>query len=168
LLALNLIFTPVHVNTNMTARRGLTPRADAPYGDAANAMEEPVPTTVLTDRGDFEVAAEAGLRLTPADAERITGWALKPEGMCRDALCVPWPTAGGTVDVAAFWRHIGGEVAADDAGTTWVLGEGADQRRDALASLEAPDFALPDLAGVTHRLSDLRGQKIFLTTWASW
>ena len=32
----------------------------------------------------------------------------------------------------------------------------------------APDFALPDLSGRVHRLSDYRGQKVFLTTWASW
>ena len=38
----------------------------------------------------------------------------------------------------------------------------------ALTGLEAPDFALPDISGVEHRLSDLRGQKVFLTTWASW
>ena len=49
-----------------------------------------------------------------------------------------------------------------------VLGTGAADRQAALAGAEAPDFMLPDLAGVPHRLSDLRGQKVFLTTWASW
>ena len=38
----------------------------------------------------------------------------------------------------------------------------------ALDGLDAPDFALPDLDGAVHRLSDLRGKKVFLTTWASW
>ena len=32
----------------------------------------------------------------------------------------------------------------------------------------APDFALPDLDGRVHRLSDFRGRKVFLATWASW
>jgi peroxiredoxin len=49
-----------------------------------------------------------------------------------------------------------------------VLGIGAEARNAALGGVEAPDFALPDLAGRTHRLSDYRGQKVFLTTWASW
>ena len=31
---------------------------------------------VLTDRGEFEVAATSGLRVSPADAEAITGWTL--------------------------------------------------------------------------------------------
>jgi hypothetical protein len=40
--------------------------------------------------------------------------------------------------------------------------------RDALRSLEAPDFSLPDVAGRMHALSDHRGKKVLLVTWASW
>ncbi len=126
---------------------------------------------VLTDRGEFSFAAEAGLRLAPADAEAATGWTLKPEGMCRDAVCVPLakdPIDDGRVDLAVFWRLLGNPVVSDAADETWVLGAGAQEREDQLAGLEAPDFVLPDLAGVAHRLSDLRGKKVFLTTWASW
>jgi peroxiredoxin len=49
-----------------------------------------------------------------------------------------------------------------------VLGAGATQRAEALASGEAPDFELPDLTGRMHRLSDYRGRRVFLVTWASW
>ena len=42
---------------------------------------------------------------------------------------------------------------------TWVLGTGAAARNDTLAGLDAPDFALPDLAGMPRRLSDLRGKQ---------
>jgi hypothetical protein len=59
-------------------------------------------------------------------------------------------------------------VLADDAGEACVLGTGADARNQALAGLAAPDIELPDLAGVPHRLSALRGRKVFLATWASW
>ena len=126
---------------------------------------------LLTERGEFEVAAEGGLCLVPADVEHATGWTLKPEGMCRDDICVPVEegmSRGGRVDMAAFWRKLGNPVLSDAAGETWVLGAGADDRNAALAGLEAPDFALPDLHGKQHRLSDLRGRKVFLTTWASW
>jgi hypothetical protein len=32
----------------------------------------------------------------------------------------------------------------------------------------APDFALPDRQGKMVRLSDFRGKKVLLVTWASW
>jgi peroxiredoxin Q/BCP len=33
--------------------------------------------------------------------------------------------------------------------------------------VEAPDFTLPDLDGNLHSLSDYRGRKVVLLTWAS-
>ncbi len=127
--------------------------------------------TVLTENGEFTVAARDGLWLNAVDAERVTGWSWQPEGMCRDALCVPLPATAarrGAVDVAAFWRLLDQPVLSDDRGETWVLGAGAAQRASALAGLAAPDFTLPDLAGAPHALSALRGKKVFLATWASW
>ena len=56
-----------------------------------------------------------------ADAERVTGWTLKPEGLCRDDLCVPLPAQavqGREVDVEAFWKILGGPVIASDGGVT--------------------------------------------------
>jgi len=32
----------------------------------------------------------------------------------------------------------------------------------------APDFALPDRDGKMVRLSDFRGKKVLIVTWASW
>jgi hypothetical protein len=124
--------------------------------------------TVLSDRGEQTVAATDGLWLSAEDAESATGWTLKPEGMCRDDLCVPMPVRDGRIDVAAFWTRLGQPVVHDAARETWVLGAGAEQRNQALAGLIAPDFTLPDLAGVPHTLSALRGKKVFLCTWASW
>jgi len=134
-------------------------------------IREATMAVVLTDNGEFKVAATDGLCVSPADAEAVTGWTLKPEGMCRDALCVPLgddARRNGKVDIAAFWRTLGHPVLSDAGGDVWVLGTAADSRTASLAGLEAPDFALPDLSGVQHRLSDLRGRKVFLTTWASW
>ena len=128
-------------------------------------------TTVLSETGEHAVAASDGLWLTAADAERATGWTLKPEGMCRDDLCVPLPASArrdGEVDVASFWDRLGNPVLHDEARETWVLGTGADARNQALAGLAAPDFTLSDLEGTAHTLSALRGKKVFLTTWASW
>ena len=128
-------------------------------------------TTVLTETGEVTVPAAEGLWLTAADARRATGWELKPEGMCEGAVCVPLPaglTREDRVDVAGFWRHLGRPVVQDATSETYVLGAGADERNAALTGTTAPDFTLPDLAGTPHRLAELRGKKVFLSTWASW
>src|SRR3954464_7821003 len=112
--------------------------------------------TLLTELGDFSAPAADGLWVAAADAERATGWDLKPEGMCRDDICVPLaPTAvhGDRVDLASFWAGQGGVVLSDAARDVWVLGAGADDRNRTLAGLEAPDFELPDLGGKPQRLS---------------
>jgi hypothetical protein len=135
--------------------------------------------TVLTDAGTVEAPrAEVtghALWLPAADALALTGWALQPEGFCKGSACVPLPAGrerevvrGDRVDVAALWRHLGKPVVRSDRGDAWVLGEGAHERAAALASLEAPDFTLPDAEGRLHTLSDHRGKKVLLVTWASW
>jgi hypothetical protein len=106
---------------------------------------------------------------------RATGFELKPEGFCRDEICIPVPRGRdaefvrpGAVNATAFWRYRGGPVLHDNAGDTWVLGEPAADRAARLASLEAPGFTLPDMHGKLHSLSDYRGQKVLLAAWASW
>ena len=128
-------------------------------------------TKILTPLAEFDVAARDGLWMSPADAEKVTGWTLKPEGMCRDDLCVPLPASALTpneVDLAAFWKKLGGPVIASDRRDVWALGAPADERNAALGGLQAPDFTLPDVDGMPRTLSQLRGKKVFLATWASW
>ena len=128
-------------------------------------------TTILTDDSEFQIDAADGLWLAAADVEHVTGWSHKLEGMCQGEICVPLPatmTRPGKVDVAAFWAHLGNPVLHDDARDTWVLGTGAEARNTTLIGLQAPDFMLPDLGGIQRRLSQLRGSKVFLVTWASW
>ena len=115
------------------------------------------------------------LWISPRDLEQATGWTLKPEGFCHGDVCVPVPAAnranyvdGERVNASAFWKRLGNPVAHDAAGEIWALGTNASDRMASLQSLEAPDFALPDLAGVTHSLGDQRGKKVLLVTWASW
>ena len=49
-----------------------------------------------------------------------------------------------------------------------MLGASAGDRASQLASMEAPDFTLPDLEGHLHSLRDQRGKKTLLIAWASW
>ena len=121
---------------------------------------------------DAMIAGEA-LWLERADVERATGWSWKPQGLCREDTCIPLPRGaslanGDKLDLAAFWRHAGWPIVHDAASQLWVLGEGAARRAGELLSLQAPDFELPDIDGNLHRLSDYRGRRVFLATWASW
>jgi hypothetical protein len=109
------------------------------------------------------------------ELESATGWSMKPQGLCRGDICVPVPVSqaaeyvgGDGLNAAAFWRRMGNPILHDAARKVWVLGTSANQRGTSLQSLEAPDFSLPDLEGVTHTLSVHRGKKVLLATWASW
>jgi peroxiredoxin len=135
--------------------------------------------TVLHDQRQTQwpdASAEGdALWLDGAAIEEATGWAWKPEGLCHGDICVPLPPASknellrdGRLNLAAMWRRGGQPVVHDAASRSWVFGTGAAQRGAALAALQAPDFALPDLSGRVHRLSQYRGRKVFLFTWASW
>ena len=70
-------------------------------------------------------------------------------------------------DLVAFARLVHQPVAHDEALVMWYFGLRSDQRQG-LSSLEAPDFTLPDMNGKIHSLSNFRGKKVLLLTWASW
>jgi hypothetical protein len=133
---------------------------------------------VIDDRELTIREAEASgdaLWLPAPTAESVTGFTLTSEGLCKGAVCVPLPPGRERalvdetrVNVAALWRHLGKPIAQSADGSVWVFGEGAEDRSAALRSLEAPDFTLPDPSGRPHRLSDYRGRKVLLVTWASW
>jgi len=136
-------------------------------------------TTILTDAGEFEVpqAEVSGdaLWLSAREAEEATGWVAKPEGLCKGEVCVPLPSGreqefvrGTRVNVAVLGRHLGQPVLRSNRGHVWVLARSARDRSQALRSLQAPDFTLPDASGRPHSLSEYRGKKVFLVTWASW
>ena len=110
------------------------------------------------------------LWLAAADMQAATGWKLETQGLCRGDACVrvdpAWCDAAGRIDLMAFARHMDQPVTRD--GEVVAFGESVNVRRDALFSLEAPDFTLPDLDGVMHTLSHYRGKKVFLHTWGSY
>jgi hypothetical protein len=145
------------------------------------AAKEVRATLVYDDTAtDLAVAREdAGqLWITTADLKRAARFEVKPQGVCRDELCFPLPkarqqefihkdTAASWFNMTAFAALVHQPVAHDAALATWYFGLRSDQRQQ-LSSLQAPDFTLPDLHGKLHRLSDFRGKKVLLVTWASW
>ena len=130
--------------------------------------------TLLHDGRSDEIAvADPARPSIPADAlEATLGWDLQPEGLCRGVVCVP-------VDQAALVREDGLDLrvladalqrplVTDEKHAVAALGASHHDRAEALASLQAPDFTLPDLDGNLHSLGEQRGKKVLLVAYASW
>jgi hypothetical protein len=120
-------------------------------------------------------ATRDGLWLSGADLKSVSGWEYKPQGFCKGEVCAPVPDArknefvnGGRYNLAALASLLGQPVVTDAEHHAWCFGEAAAERKRTLTSLDAPDFSLPDLDGKTHSLSDYRGKKVFVVSWASW
>lgn len=132
--------------------------------------------TVIDDGQVTELAARFtadGVRLRPADVARELGWELKPEGLCQGGLCVPvrnetdLANAEG-IDLEALARVLARPLALDLDERVAYLGASASERGAQLATLQAPEFTLPDLSGRPHSLSTYRGRKVLLVAYASW
>jgi AhpC/TSA family len=106
-----------------------------------------------------------------SDLPRINEFELKPEGACRADLCVPIPktmTDGEYFDLSGFARLTGQAQVADGPTRVWSYGEMPALRGAFLESRVAPDFSVPDRQGRHVKLSDFRGKKVLVVTWASW
>ena len=149
----------------------------APVAAAAQAV------TVLYDGRAVVVektlADPNDLWVVPADLPRVNGFELKPEGACLDELCVPVlqdrdsellviRSGQKWFNVTELARRLLQPFVADHDQRVWSLGGIPVTRTRFLSAAVAPDFALPDRQGTLVRLSDFRGKKVLLVTWASW
>ena len=139
--------------------------------------------TVIYDNRTTEVAPPAAalpaddLWVTLADLKRATGFVIKPQGVCRDELCFPIPKARRSAflskqrtttwfNLSEFARLLRQPIAHEKE--VWFFGPRPDEQNAFINSGAAPNFKLPDINGKPHSLSDFRGKKVLLLTWASW
>ena len=133
--------------------------------------------TELRARSPFTQSKD--LWVTLEELTRATGFVVKPQGVCRKELCFPLPKQRkadflgqrGKVtwfNLSEFARLVKQPVAQDEKLATWCFGPRANGQNGYLETLEAPNFTLPDKNGKLHSLSDFRGKKVLLITWASW
>jgi hypothetical protein len=134
------------------------------------------PFTVIDDGRPMRTTASVSqgrVRLPAAAVGAALGWELKPQGLCKREQCVPVSARADLVtdagvDLAAFAEVLSRPLAIDLEECVAYLGIAAVERSAQLASLQAPDFKLPDLTGRQHALSDYRGKKVLLVAYASW
>ena len=140
----------------------------------AAAQSGPRATVLYDGRaiGLSRVAADAdALWIQKTDLPAVNGFELKPQGACREEICIPIPRAmmrGAQFSLTAFAQRIGQRVVADPAARVWSFGEIPVVRGAFLESRIAPEFSVPDRKGRPVKLSQFRGKKALVVTWASW
>ncbi len=146
-------------------------------------MNTNTPVTILY--GDRVVTIQqanieaADLWITPDDLKRVNDFELKPSGACLDEICIPVNHSGDDAlirvsenttwfNLTGFARKIDQAFVVDTASRVWSFGEITAVRGSYFNDGIAPEFALPDRTGKQVSLSDFRGKKVLLLTWASW
>ncbi len=115
---------------------------------------------------------ESGATIELADLERVTGFVLKDVGLCSGPTCIPLMgrtvATGGVVDLVALAAVLGRTLVLDAATEMVAMSDDAQLRSQVLNDKVAPAVVLPDLDGTLHALSDSRGRKTLLVTFATW
>ncbi len=140
-------------------------------------------TTVLYNERVVEINSTlpdaTELWVTPEDLTRVNDFVLKPEGACLAELCIPvlqdrdsdmYVTRRdqGWFNLTGLADKLQQSYAVDYDDAVWSFGNMPLERRSFLQGGMAPDFELEDREGNVVKLSDFRGKKVLLLTWASW
>jgi len=133
------------------------------------------PVTVITDAvatvdGDVD---GTHVLVAPSSLPAAIGWELKPEGLCRDDVCVPVRDreallAGDALDLSAVAGALGRPFVVDADARVAAMALPSEERRRALRDHVAPPFTLPDLDGRPHSLAEWRGRKKLLFAFSTW
>ena len=87
---------------------------------------------ILSAGHHFTTTRSAGhpddaLWLSSKDLEQATGWNLKPEGLCRDEICVPLAPSDrdrlvrdDAVCVSGLWETLGRPALHDRSHSVWI------------------------------------------------
>ena len=147
--------------------------AGAAHADGAMALFQGKATAI-----EQTLADPTDLWVSPGDLTRINGFELKPEGLCYEQICIPVRPGDDSlvverdgsqwVNVTELADRLGQAVVADAEQRVWSFGPVPATMDATLGSAIAPDFELTDRHGKTVKLSDFRGKKVLLVTWASW
>ena len=171
---LKCLFTTAIIAVSAIAMHGAVSAAQTSGHTSRIVVYDGLATEVIAGPGPT-----TDLWVTTKDLTRATRFAIKPQGVCRDQLCFPLPKSrkgefisknGATTwfNLSGFAKLIKQPFTFDEKNGVWYFGARIEEQDGYLASLEAPDFSLPDLNNKLHSLADFRGKKVLLITWASW
>ncbi len=144
-------------------------------GSASLALAAPSTTSATVLFGENTVpldkvrAEGQDLWVLSKDLPRVNEFEVKPQGACRADVCIPLSKTlkhGEWFILTGFARKIGETVVTDQ--NVYSFGEIPVLRGGFYNSRIAPDFAVPDRKGKVVHLSDFRGKKALVITWASW
>ncbi len=144
-------------------------------GTASLAFAAPTTSSATVLFGENAVALDKvradpqNLWIQSKDLPRINEFEVKPQGACRADVCIPLSKTlknGDWFNLTGFAHKIGETVVADQ--NIYSFGEIPVLRGGFYNSRIAPDFAVPDRKGKVVHLSDFRGKKTLVITWASW
>lgn len=131
---------------------------------------------ILGDAGEVQVMASSNFGEFGVEAAAFgssTGWMHKPEGLCKGDLCVPVRNPhvlsdGESIDIAEFARVTNRNILIDSGRKIIALGDQATSRAQSMATLDAPNFTLPDINGKMVSFYDYNRRKRLLLAWSSW
>jgi hypothetical protein len=132
------------------------------YGDRAVKLDRTRPDTHADSKD---------LWVRKVDLPRINEFEVKPQGACRNDVCIPIPKTmlqGEWFNLTGFAHKLGETYVTDAPSRAWSFGEIPVLTGTYLSSRLAPDFAVPDRKGRVVHHSDFRGKKALVVTWASW
>ena len=126
-----------------------------------------------TEHVEVDASLDERWLMQPDAFEALTGWTLKPEGMCRGDVCAPIydkqaVLVDGMVDLFGAAPVIGRTAVVDTQRGIAALGESAAARGEDMTSLQAPDFTLNDMNGQPVSLHNFQRRKVLLLAWSSW
>jgi hypothetical protein len=142
---------------------------------AAVALAAPTNTTATVLYQDRAIKLDNSrvegndLWVRSADLPRVNEFEVKPQGACRADICIPLSKdlkKAEWFNLSGFARKVGQAAVSDS--NVWSFGEVPLLRGTYFNSRIAPDFAVPDRKGHIVHLSDFRGKKVLVVTWASW
>lgn len=137
--------------------------------------------TVIANHNYTEIESlekSSDLWIHENDLTKATGFELKPSGACYPKLdiCIPLfekglihkTTTGSWLNMSKLSKALELTCIASDDKKAWSLGVIPQVRQLLLDTGKAPDFEIEDIYGNNICLSDFKGKKVLIVTWATW